>query len=93
MNACAPWALGSAADFGSTQYATSRGAIEANPLQRSLAAQIAVQSATAGVGCWGDVKLQAAGHRNWARGLRVAVLALKIGLAVHNVRAVRSNTY
>lgn len=88
MTPCIVYVAGSAADLASSEYAIARGGVEQNPLQQTRGLRIGVQTATAGVGCWADAKL-AKRHRNGARVLRVAVLALKIGLAVHNVRQAR----
>lgn len=78
------YVAGGAADFYGTRHALAHG-VEANPLQRTLAGQVAAQVAAAGVGCWADVRLQQRGHRNLARALRVGVLALKIGLTARNL--------
>lgn len=86
ISTCAVYVVGSAADLGSSEYAIERGGAEANPVQQTRGLRIGVQAATAGVGCWADAKLSKR-HRNGARVLRVAVLALKLGLAIHNVRA------
>lgn len=82
VKTCAPYAVGSAADFASTRLAHGT---EANPLQRTLGAQIAAQTASAAIGCWGDAKLQRRGHKRAASVLRVAVLALKLGLTARNL--------
>lgn len=84
---CAVWVLGAASDLASTRISLARpGAEEQNPLQRSLGAQIAAQGAFSAVGCWGDLKLQKKGKRGLARGLRIGLLALKLGIAVRNLK-------
>lgn len=86
---CAVWIAGSAADYASTRYAARQGALEVNPIQgASPLRQAALQAGTAAVGCWADARLRRSGRPGLAKGLRIAVLALKLGLAAHNVRAV-----
>ncbi len=84
---CTPYVLGAVGDFASTRVVISRGGQEANPLQQGMAAQVGVQVGTAALGCWADLKLQRKGRKGLARALRIAVLALKVGLVVHNIQA------
>lgn len=85
---CAVWVVGSAADFASMRVALERDyAQEANSLQgQGPLRQAAIQAGSAAVGCWADARLRRDGHRSVARGLRVAVLVLKLALAVNNLR-------
>lgn len=87
---CIVWIAGSGADYASTRYAAGRGAVEANQLQgQSPLRQAAVQAGTAAAGCWADSALRKRGRPGLAKALRITVLALKIGLVAHNVRATR----
>ena len=88
VGTCAPWAAGSAADFASTEYALSHNAVafERNPLQRSTGARVAWAAAYSAGGCGLDVLLQRGRHQRLAKVVRIAALAIKIGLAVNNVR-------
>ena len=83
------WVAGAGADYASTRYALARGGVEANPLQSGQGRQLAAQAGYAAAGCWADAKLRSKGRLKLARALRIGLLALKLGLAVRNVRAVR----
>lgn len=84
---CIVWVAGAGADYASTRYAARYGAVEANPAQgASPLRQAALQAGTAAVGCWADGRLRRSGRPGLARGLRVAILILKLGLVAHNVR-------
>lgn len=86
---CIVWVAGAGADYASTRYALARGGVEANPLQPSHGAQLAAQAGYAAAGCWADAKLRSKGRPKLARALRIAALALKLGLVAHNLRSAR----
>lgn len=86
---CIVWVAGAGADYASTRYAVQQGAVEGNPIQGSSGAQLAAQAGYAALGCWGDKKLREKGRPGLARGLRIALFVVKLGLAAHNVRAGR----
>lgn len=91
---CVVWVAGAGADYASTRYAlregASVGAREGNPVQgQGALRQAAVQAGVAGVGCWVDSKLRREGKPKLARALRIGVLAVKLYLVAHNVRAGR----
>lgn len=85
---CIVWIAGAAGDYASTRAALGRDmrAVEGNPIQgQGALRQAAIQAGSAAVGCWADHKLRSKGKRGWARGLRIAVFALKIGLVANNL--------
>lgn len=90
MDACIVWVAGASADLASTQYALSRGGVEANPLMgQSIGQQALIKAATTTVGCLGVKHLEKKGKKKLARILSWGVFALHLGLASSNFRRVR----
>jgi hypothetical protein len=84
------YGLGAAADAASTQVGLSRpGTHEANLLMGGLRGRAVLFTATAAGQVYLDVRLQRAGRRRLARGLRVVMTLGRVALVVHNVRAGR----
>lgn len=85
------YGLGAAADLAITEYAISRGAVEANPnpAMQSQSGRVAMNVAfVAGVTAI-DVKLQRDGHNGWARALRIASVLARGYAVYHNVKVAR----
>ncbi len=81
------YSMSFAADFGTTAWAESKGAVEANPLLQNKGQRYVIGAAAVAGLTLADVELQKRGHKGWARALRV-VTVLTRGYAV--VRAVRA---
>lgn len=83
--------LGAAADLYSTAYTLRRNpaAREANPLGFNAEARVALKVGMAAGTVLAAHELRRRGHPGWAKWGTRAVMAVQIGVAVHNIRQAR----
>lgn len=80
-----------AMDLASTEYALARGGVhEGNPLMRSRGVRLGVNAGATALCVWTTRRLQERGRPGLARLLKVGVVVLRVGVAVHNVHAARA---